>query len=332
VRQRHVYYAANGTYQSNVRRLLATLAANASRSLFPAGFATAVVGASSDTVWGVGLCRGDTTGSNCGSCLALAPEVAFNKCQGVKDATLFYDQCILRYSFRDFLTNPDNGQVQDRGVSDNTVTSNAAWFDALVVRLVGNLSDWAALNTTARYAVGVMRSDQVGFPATDKSVVHRIMGLVQCTPDQAPAVCRRCLQALIDEMSAVFNGTVGGRILAVWCSLRFEAHEFYDSSPMLNLVAPPWSPPPSPASADHTGTLRIADTYVLSFCSKFRGASQLKLLLTGGKYAATVSAIVLGVAVVLLSIFTFLVLCRNGRTRLSKSSVQYATCLFLERF
>nr|TKV92123.1 hypothetical protein SEVIR_9G142950v2 [Setaria viridis] len=98
-----------------------------------------------------------------------------------------------------------------------------------------------------------MSSDQVGFPATDKAVVHRIMGLVQCTPDQAPGACRRCLQALIDEMPAVFNATVGGRFLAVWCYLRFEVHEFYDSSPMLNLVAPPWSPPPSPASADQTG-------------------------------------------------------------------------------
>lgn len=214
-----------------------------------------MVGASPDTVWGVGLCPGDTTGADCGSCLALAPEVAFNKCRGVKDVTVFYDRCTLRYSFRDFLTNPDNGRCRTGGsvTTPSPLTSNAAWFEALVVRLVGALSDWAAFNTTARYAVGVMSSDQVGFPATDKAVVHRIMGLVQCTPDQAPGACRRCLQALIDEMPAVFNATVGGRFLAVWCYLRFEVHEFYDSSPMLNLVAPPWSPPPSPASADQTG-------------------------------------------------------------------------------
>ncbi|CAN6298316.1 unnamed protein product [Urochloa humidicola] len=285
------YYATNSTYESNVRRLLASLAANASRSPFPAGFATATVGASPDTVWGLGLCRGDTVGVDCGSCLALAPDVAFTTCRGVKDVTVFYDRCVLRYSFRDFLTSPDNGEVQDRGVSDNTVTSNAGWFDTLVVRLVAALSDWAAFNTTARYAVGAMSSEQVGFPATDKAVVHTIFGLVQCTPDQAPAACRRCLQALVDEMPAVFNGTVGGRILAVWCYLRFEAHEFYDTSPMLNLVAPP---PPSPASADQTG----------GDGTRWR------------QYAGAVSAIVLGVAVVLLSIFAFF-LWRNGRTRLS---------------
>ncbi|OEL34383.1 putative cysteine-rich receptor-like protein kinase 9, partial [Dichanthelium oligosanthes] len=243
------YYAANTTYQSNVRTLLASLATNASRSSFPAGFATAVLGASPDTVWGLGLCRGDTSGADCGSCLALAPEVAFGRCQGVKDVTVFYDRCILRYSFRDFLTSPDNRQVQFRGISSDNVTSNAGWYDVLVVRLVSALSDWAAFNTTPRYAVGVMNSDQ-GFPASNKDVLHRIIGLVQCTPDQAPAECRRCLKTLIDEMPTVFNGTVGGRLLAVWCHLRFEVHEFYDDSPMLNLVAPQFMPPPPPASTD----------------------------------------------------------------------------------
>ncbi|CAL4943607.1 unnamed protein product [Urochloa decumbens] len=285
------YYAANSTYQSNVRLLLASLAANASRSPYPAGFATAVVGASLDTVWGLGLCRGDTVGADCAFCLALAPGVAFNKCQGVKDVSVFYDRCVLRYSFRDFLTSPDNGQVQDRGISDVTVLGNASWFDALVARLVGTLADWAAFNTTARYAVGTMSSEPAGFPATDKSVVHTIYGLVQCTPDQSPAACRRCLQALVDEIPAVFNGTVGGRILAVWCYLRFETHEFFDTTPMLNLVAPP---PPSPASADQAG----------GDGTRWR------------QYAGTVSAIVLGVAVVLLSVSAFF-LWRNGRTRLS---------------
>uniref|UniRef100_M8CET3 Uncharacterized protein n=1 Tax=Aegilops tauschii TaxID=37682 RepID=M8CET3_AEGTA len=121
---------------------------------------------------------------------------------------------------------------------DNGTYYDTGRFDALVASLVGALSDWAAFNTTTRYASGVMVSDQ-GFPTTpSKDLVHRINGLVQCTPDQAPGRCRECLQGLIDEMPAVFNGSVGGRILAVWCNLRFEVHEFYDGSPMLKLTAP----------------------------------------------------------------------------------------------
>uniref|UniRef100_A0A453DRV4 Gnk2-homologous domain-containing protein n=1 Tax=Aegilops tauschii subsp. strangulata TaxID=200361 RepID=A0A453DRV4_AEGTS len=149
------YYGENSTYQSNVRSLLASLAANASRSLFPVGFATAVVGASPDMVWGLGLCRGDTTnGTECASsCLDLAPEVAFGRCMGVKDVSIFYDRCTVRYSFRDFLTSPDNRQVQVWGASDDSVAPrDTGRFDALVASLVGALSDWAAFNTTTSSA------------------------------------------------------------------------------------------------------------------------------------------------------------------------------------
>jgi hypothetical protein len=238
------FYAPNSTYQSNARSLLASLAANASRSLFSAG----AVGASPDTVWGLALCRGDdTNGTDCASsCLSLAPDVAFgSRCMGVKDVTVFYDRCTVRFSFRDFLASRDNGQVQT-SASQDTVTrdGDARRFDALVVSFVGALSDWAAFNTTSRFATGIMVSDQ-GFPTTSNDVVHNINGLVQCTPDQAPAQCRECLQGLIDDMPAVFNGNVGGKVLAVWCYLRFKTSEFFDGTPMLKLVAPQLQPPPS---------------------------------------------------------------------------------------
>jgi hypothetical protein len=252
-------YAANSTYQSNVRSLLASLAANASRSLFsPVGFATAVVGAGTDKVWGLGLCRGDTNGTDCGSCLALAPTVAFGAdyCKGAKEVSVFYDRCLVHYSFQDFLSSPGSRLAEVSGAGDDNLTraGDAGRFDALAVSLIAALSDLAAFNTTTRYAAGAMVPDQ-GFLTASEGLVHRISGQVQCTPDQAPAPCRECLQALIDDMPAAFNGSVGGHILGVWCSLRFEVFEFYDGKPMLELVAPPPAPPPSsPVSTDQTGT------------------------------------------------------------------------------
>jgi hypothetical protein len=251
------YYATNSTYQSNVRTLLASIAANASLpSSSGVGFATSVVGASPDTAWGLGLCRGDTTGSaDCGaSCLAVAAEVAFGtQCIGVRDVSVFYDRCTVHFSFRDFLAAPDNTKVQARGVSEDTVVTAHGRFNALLASLVGALADWAAFNTTSRYAVGTMDvpDGQTGFPTTNGDVVRRVNGLVQCTPDQAPGPCRKCLQGLIDEMPPVFNGSIGGRLLAVWCNLRFEVHDFYDGAPMLSLVAPPPTTAPPPASTTH---------------------------------------------------------------------------------
>jgi hypothetical protein len=290
------YYPENSTYQSNVRSLLASLAANASRS--ESLFATAVVGASPNTVWSLRLCRGDVTnGTECASCLALAPDVAFDKlkCMGIKDVSIFYDRCIIRYSFRDFLTSPDNRQVESPGFSpDAVVPRDAGRFDALVVSLVNALADRAAFNTTSRYAVGVMVSDE-GFPTnTSNDVVHTIYGLVQCTPDQAPGPCRECLEGLIDDMPAVFNGSVGGHIFAIWCNLRFEKDKFYGGGPMLRLVAPQPTPPPPPLLSITTDGTRWR------------------------QHAATVSVIVLAVAVILLSVSVVFLWRNKATTQLCK--------------
>ncbi|XP_010227708.1 cysteine-rich receptor-like protein kinase 6 isoform X2 [Brachypodium distachyon] len=287
-------YAENSTYQSNVRSLLSSLAANATR-VSPVGFSTAIVGASPDKVWGLGLCRGDTNGTACASCLAQAPAVAFGQgdyCMGVKDASIFYDRCLVRYSSKDFLSTPDlTSQAQSTGVGDvSVVPGSGSAFTALVASLVTALSDWAAFNTTSRYAVGAMVSDR-GFLATTREVVHRINGMVQCTPDQAPGACRGCLGALIDDMPAFFNGSVGGQVLGVWCSLRFEIFEFYDGGPMLELVAPQPTPPPPPSAVSKDGT----------------GGNGTRW----GQHPGTIAAIVLGVAVILLSI-SMVLLWRNA--------------------
>ncbi|CAM0913316.1 unnamed protein product [Alopecurus aequalis] len=262
------YYAGNSTYQSNVRALLTSITANASLpSSSGVGFATAVVGASPDTVWGLGLCRGDTTDCR-SSCLALAPEVAFGRqCMGVKDVSVFYDHCTVHYSSRDFLSAPDNTKVQARGVSADTVVTDAGRFNALLASLVGALADWAAFNASSRYAVGVMvvPEGQLGFPTTNGDVVRRVNGLVQCTPDQAPGPCRGCLQGLIEEMPPVFDGRAGGRLFAVWCNLRFEVHDFFDGAPMLNLVAPPMPTAPPPASSTHHTTPEVEKRLLLNW-------------------------------------------------------------------
>ncbi|EMS57694.1 Cysteine-rich receptor-like protein kinase 25 [Triticum urartu] len=247
-------YKENGTYQSNVRSLLASLAANVSRS--QSLFATTVVGTSSDTVWGLGLCRGDITNrTECTSCLALAPEVAFDKSRGAsKEAVIPHDA--------------------------------ANRYDALVVSLAVALAT-AAFNSTSRYATGVMVSDQGFTTNASDDVVRTIYGLVQCTPDKPPGPCRECLQGLVDGMK--FNGSVGGHIFGIWCNIRFEKQVFYDGSPMLNLIAPPPTPPPSPLPSGTTDGTRWRQR------------------------VATVSTIVLGVAVILLSI-TVVFLWRNKAT------------------
>ena len=101
-------YALNSTYHSNVVALLGSLSADASNSTV--GFATGAAGRGPDQVWGLALCRGDVNGTSCASCLALAlaPGVALDNCRGVRDVSVYYDRCLLRYSSEDFLASPDD--------------------------------------------------------------------------------------------------------------------------------------------------------------------------------------------------------------------------------
>uniref|UniRef100_A0A0E0EWN7 Uncharacterized protein n=1 Tax=Oryza meridionalis TaxID=40149 RepID=A0A0E0EWN7_9ORYZ len=229
-------YAENSTYDSNVRAVLATLSASTPNAT--TGFATASAGRGADTVWGLALCRGDTDHAVCASCVAAVPAIAFDQCRGVRDVTVFYDRCIARFSYGDFTARPDNTEVLMVSPSKYQVTVNAGHFDALVTRLAGALADWAAYNSTLRYAAGVMASSD-GFPSTTGYMVHNIYGLVQCAPDLTPPACRACLEALIVDMPQAFGGRIGGQFNAVWCNLRYETSVFYDGDPAVRLVASP---------------------------------------------------------------------------------------------
>ncbi|KAB8112391.1 hypothetical protein EE612_050678 [Oryza sativa] len=243
-------YAANTTYHSNVRAVLTALSAITPNST--ARFATASAGrGGADAVWGLALCRGDTDRAGCASCLAAVPAVAFGECRGDRDVAVFYDRCLARFSYADFTARPDNMEVLIGSPSENRVTVDAGRFDALVARLAGALADWAAYNSTRRYAAGLMASGD-GFTSTTEDMVHNIYGVVQCTPDQAAAACRACLEALRVDMPKVFAGRIGGRFDAVWCNLRYETFLFYDGDPTVRLAASPSpgsssSPLPSPS-------------------------------------------------------------------------------------
>uniref|UniRef100_A0A0E0IQL1 Uncharacterized protein n=1 Tax=Oryza nivara TaxID=4536 RepID=A0A0E0IQL1_ORYNI len=296
-------YAANTTYHSNVRAVLTALSAITPNST--ARFATASAGrGGADAVWGLALCRGDTNRAGCASCLAAVPAVAFGECRGDRDVAVFYDRCLARFSYADFTARPDNTEVLIGSPSENRVTVDAGRFDALVARLAGALADWAAYNSTRRYAAGVMASGD-GFTSTTEDMVHNIYGVVQCTPDQAAAACRACLEALRVDMPKVFAGRIGGRFDAVWCNLRYETFLFYDGDPTVRLAASPlpWpspgsssSPLPSPSPGSSSSPLPSPSPSLPPLEGKRRNRP---------KNAAIVVVSVLASLVVLLSLLSF---------------------------
>ncbi|KAL6657917.1 hypothetical protein ACP70R_005697 [Stipagrostis hirtigluma subsp. patula] len=234
------YFKANSTYQAHLELVAATLPKKASASADL--FATAVVGAIPEQLWATALCRGDVNATACFSCLTQAFRDLPNDCSFDKDATIYYDPCMLHYSDVHTLSDGD-----DTGPSTDTytianygnVTSDPARFNRLVASLVNATADFAAFNSTRRFATGEADFDQE-FP--------KVYSLAQCTPDYAPAKCRNCLAVLIAQSLDSFANHIGGRNLWVNCTYRFETAPFYNGPAMVRLASPgTGGPAPAPA-------------------------------------------------------------------------------------
>ncbi|OAY67172.1 Cysteine-rich receptor-like protein kinase 25 [Ananas comosus] len=243
-------YTANSTYESNLRQLLPSLSSVASES--GPGFSTASAGESPEQVFGLALCRGDINATHCRACLDGASNDTQQLCPYDKAAVIWYDYCPLRYSNQNFTSVLDNSQQVFMWNTQNITgerfpgyTRNKTiydFFNQVVNTLMSEVANWAASNSNSGkpFATGEL---------TISNAFPTIYGLVQCAPDMSGPECRQCLQGLIGEMLNWFDGRQGGRILGVWCNLRYEVYPFYDGNPTIRLssVAPgdlPGTPQP----------------------------------------------------------------------------------------
>lgn len=204
------------TFQNNLATLCNVLPGKAQAS----GFASGAFGEAPHTAYGLALCRGDFTGAQCSSCLAMGLNRALSTiCVQSKNASVFYDQCQFYFSDKDILTGDSNSPDTTAYAwnMNNVSNGNVAAFDALVKRLLAAVAD-AASDAVGRYGTG-----QAGFPPEATNVY----ALAQCTPDLTPEQCRRCLGDLFGKMSRWLTGRVGGRVLGVRCNIRYERELFF---------------------------------------------------------------------------------------------------------
>ncbi|CAM0144796.1 unnamed protein product [Urochloa decumbens] len=225
-------FTSGSAFAANLDVLVAALVSNASSS--SSLFATAAVGSSPDTAYGLALCRGDVTDSRaCSSCLADAFATLRRRCVADRDATFYADLCTARYSGADFLARADDNSPVINGMDANASTysgwdaTNAtrkSFFLSLGATLFGEMAMNGAYNSTAgrRFASAAMYIN---------ARLPTVYGLAQCTPDLAPAQCWRCFQGVGEQIGRWFDGREGGRILGVRCSFRYEAYKFFAGTP-----------------------------------------------------------------------------------------------------
>ncbi|WVZ50650.1 LOW QUALITY PROTEIN: hypothetical protein U9M48_001884 [Paspalum notatum var. saurae] len=214
----------------------------------PSGlFAKGAFGSAPDTIYAVALCRGDVNTSACSTCLDATFKGARQLCPISKDATIFYDECLLRFSDTDIL-NMD---------SASRVNSSAVVEGALILMNISSepmVPGWDTDNEAATnftQFLKTMLTDRLSAWTWMVRARAPVFGGSMCTPDLIEDICYECLTNFSNRAVVSIAGRQGGRVLGLRCNLRYDTSKFFDGKPTwssgsMNDVVP--SPAPQPNS------------------------------------------------------------------------------------
>ncbi|XP_039169537.1 cysteine-rich receptor-like protein kinase 8, partial [Eucalyptus grandis] len=219
-------YATPSKFQDNLSSLLSK-GDSADYSKGPIhGFHNTTEGEDPDKVYGLFLCRGDVAANLCQSCILSASRMIIERCPGQKEAIIWYDECLLRYSYRLFfsimettpflfIVDPADDSVTFNRTMEQTF-DNEKDFVAEVTDLSRNVTDLVILSESLYATLNVRVSSSV--------TLH---GLAQCTPDISKSACKSCLLSAIEKFPTVLNYQRGGaRVLQPSCNVRYELYHF----------------------------------------------------------------------------------------------------------
>uniref|UniRef100_A0A7N2R5L6 Cysteine-rich receptor-like protein kinase 10 n=1 Tax=Quercus lobata TaxID=97700 RepID=A0A7N2R5L6_QUELO len=212
-------FSPNSTYRSNLNRLLSFLNTNSTRE---AGFYNTTVGQTQtpeNTVYGLFLCRGDLATIECQDCVSTSTkEIVQLYCPEEKEAVIWYDECMLRYSNRSFFSIMEDEPSKILWNLLDITEPNR--FIQLAEKTLSDLVPGAAANALS----GAKRFGTKETKFTDSQTLYN---LVQCLPDLSSFDCNRCLREAITNLSTAFRGKRGGRVLNPSCNVRYEVFAFY---------------------------------------------------------------------------------------------------------
>ncbi|KAL5579080.1 hypothetical protein UlMin_011522 [Ulmus minor] len=230
-------YTTNSTYESNLDNLLSTLPTNEANTY---GFYNSSYGNGTNKAYAIGLCRGDVKPDVCQSCLNVSYHRLRELCPNNKQAIIWYDECMLRYSNSSMLgdneSSPRAYLVNPENVSSNA-NSVSTFFQDLRT-LLDNLKNRAAGGDS------LLKFSTDNLSTSDFKTIY---ALAQCTPDLSRQQCNNCLGDIFGRIPNCCSGKKGGRVISPSCNFRYEDFLFYG---LTEEEAPPPPPLTNPAAAE----------------------------------------------------------------------------------
>ncbi|KAJ1376487.1 Gnk2-homologous domain [Sesbania bispinosa] len=217
-------YQSNSTFLTNLNLLLTSLSSNATEgSHF---YRTTVGSETPNVVHGLFLCRGDTVTTACHDCVTAAAKEIKRRCPVEKEAIIWYDLCMVRYSNQYYLNNivPSVDMSDSKSVAGTDVNR----FNELLAGLLNSLATKAANSENDKFATG-----EVNFTSS-----VTLYGLVQCTPELSLFDCNMCFRSAIASVPNCCDGKQGARSLLPGCNIRYEIYPFYNSTRTLTPPVP----------------------------------------------------------------------------------------------
>ncbi|KAI3955569.1 hypothetical protein MKX01_034891, partial [Papaver californicum] len=172
--------------------------------------------------------------------LATREVVKDSMCLNSKEAIMYYNGCVLRYSDKYYFSIMQETPAIQL-INQNNVT-NPDIYLTLVTGLLDKLIIEAVTNTTSSPSL-------FSTGASNYTRRNKIYGMVQCTPDLTHSISATCLRSAIRLIKPErFNGWQGRRVLYPSCTFRYEIYPFYGQS----IYATTQALPPTPYTLKRT--------------------------------------------------------------------------------
>ena len=204
----------SNSYKTNLNSLFSSLTTEGPLT----GFYNTTSGKTPDEVFGLSLCRGDDTNNDCRICINEASQELLQRCNNSIEGTIWYDQCLLRYSSKNFFSSVT--LQKELSLLNTASVSDPVRFNTILEQLMDNITSEAAFNSSRMFATG----------EAIVSSSEKIYGLAQCTRDLSKEDCDACFRSSINGLSSCCSGKQGGQVLSKNCIMRYEIYPFFNGA------------------------------------------------------------------------------------------------------